>query len=38
LLTMGLTGKVAPYKLGFGPFPSDIYHIPYPMENHGVSE
>lgn len=38
LLTMGLTGKVAPYKQGFGPFPSDIYHIPYPMENHGVSE
>ena len=38
LLTMGLTGKVAPYKLGFGPFPSDIFHIPYPMENHGVSE
>ncbi len=38
LLTMGLTGKVAPYKLGFGPFPSDIYHVPFPMENHGVSE
>jgi 4-aminobutyrate aminotransferase len=38
LLTMGLTGKVAPYKAGFGPFPSDIYHVPYPMPLHGVSE
>jgi len=38
LLTMGLTGKVAPYKLGFGPFPADIFHIPFPMANHGVSE
>ena len=38
LLTMGLTGKVAPYKQGFGPFPADIFHIPFPMENHGVSE
>ncbi len=38
LLTMGLTGKVAPYKTGFGPFPADIFHIPFPMENHGVSE
>jgi len=25
LMTMGLTGKVAPYKAGFGPFPGDIY-------------
>ena len=23
LLTMGLTGKVAPYKAGFGPFPAE---------------
>ncbi len=38
LLTMGLTGKVAPYKLGFGPFPADIFHIPFPMANHGISE
>lgn len=36
-LTMALTGKVAPYKLGFGPFPSDIYHAPYPNILHGVS-
>jgi 4-aminobutyrate aminotransferase / (S)-3-amino-2-methylpropionate transaminase / 5-aminovalerate transaminase len=38
LLTMGLTGKVTPYKQGFGPFPSDIFHIPFPMAYHGVSE
>jgi 4-aminobutyrate aminotransferase/(S)-3-amino-2-methylpropionate transaminase len=38
LLTMGLTGKVAPYKTGFGPFPAEIYHVPFPIEHHGVSE
>lgn len=36
-LTMGLTGKIAPYKAGFGPFPGEIYHAPYPNEYHGVS-
>jgi len=36
LLTMGLTGKVVPYKTGFGPFPGDIYHLPFPMAAHGV--
>lgn len=36
-LTMGLTGKVAPYKKGFGPFPGEIYHLPFPMSHHGVS-
>ncbi len=37
MLTMGLTGKVQPYKQGFGPFPADIYHLPFPMAPHGVS-
>lgn len=37
LMGMALTGKVAPYKLGFGPFPSDVYHAPYPNALHGVS-
>lgn len=36
-MTMGLTGKVAPYKAGFGPFPSEIYHLPFPNEYHGVT-
>ena len=36
-LTMGLTGKVMPYKKSFGPFPAEIYHAPFPIEYHGVS-
>ncbi len=36
-LTMGLTGKVMPYKKSFGPFPAEIYHTPYQMQYHGVS-
>lgn len=37
LLTMGLTGKVVPYKVGFGPFPGDIYRAPFPNALHDVS-
>jgi 4-aminobutyrate aminotransferase len=37
MLGMALTGKVVPYKVGFGPFPGDIYHAPYPCPSHGVS-
>ncbi len=37
LLTLGLTGKVAPYKTGFGPFPSEIFHAQFPDALHGVS-
>lgn len=36
-MAMALTGKVMPYKLGFGPFPGDVYHVPFPIEYHGVS-
>ncbi len=36
-LTMGLTGKVAGYKAGFGPFPGEIYHVPFPVAYHGVT-
>ena len=36
-MTMGLTGKVAPYKAGFGPFPGEIHHVPFPNAYHGVS-
>ena len=36
-MTMGLTGKVTPYKAGFGPFPNEIYHAPYPNALHGIS-
>lgn len=37
-MTMGLTGKVVPYKAGFGPFPNEIYHVPFPSQYLGVSE
>lgn len=37
MMGMALTGKVFPYKVGFGPFPSEIYHAPFPIEAHGVS-
>ena len=37
LMAMALTGKVMPYKLGFGPFPAEVYHVPFPIEYHGVS-
>ncbi|MFG6655825.1 4-aminobutyrate--2-oxoglutarate transaminase [Scandinavium sp. M-37] len=36
-MTMALTGKVAPYKIGFGPFPGSVYHGQYPNAAHGVS-
>lgn len=37
-MTMGLTGKITPYKDLFGPFPNDIYHVPFPISYHGISE
>ncbi len=36
-MTMALTGKVAPYKMGFGPFPGSIFHAQYPNAVHNVS-
>ncbi|MCC8958121.1 4-aminobutyrate--2-oxoglutarate transaminase [Bradyrhizobium sp. Pear77] len=38
MMGLALTGKVAPYKKGFGPFPADVYHAPFPNEFHGMSE
>ena len=37
LMTLGLTGKVSPYKQKFGPFPSDIFRAPFPNALHGIS-
>jgi len=34
---MSLTGKVAPYKAGFGAMMADVYHVPFPVELHGGS-
>ncbi|WP_375725025.1 4-aminobutyrate--2-oxoglutarate transaminase [Arcobacter sp. KX21116] len=36
-LTMALTGKTAPYKIGFGPFPGEIYHVPFPSEAYSAT-
>ncbi|MEC9463463.1 MAG: 4-aminobutyrate--2-oxoglutarate transaminase [Pseudomonadota bacterium] len=35
-LGMALTGKVVPYKVGFGPMMGDIFHVPFPLEMHGI--
>src|SRR5690606_28603986 len=37
MLGMALTGKVAPYKLAFGPMPGDIYHVPFPNATQAIS-
>jgi len=36
-MTMALTGKVAPYKVKFGISPPGIYHVPFPVPQHGTS-
>ncbi|QFG38129.1 4-aminobutyrate aminotransferase [Paracoccus pantotrophus] len=36
-LGMSLTGKVQPYKAGFGPMMNDIWHLPFPNPLHGVT-
>ncbi len=30
MFAVGLTGKVQPYKAGFGPFAPETYHVPFP--------
>ncbi|HUI17620.1 MAG TPA: 4-aminobutyrate--2-oxoglutarate transaminase [Alphaproteobacteria bacterium] len=37
MMTLALTGKVEPYKKGFGPFPGEVYHVPYPNRFHDVT-
>ena len=37
LACMSLTGKVQPYKAGFGPMLPEIFHAPFPSDYHGVS-
>ena len=36
-MTMALTGKVAPYKRGFGPLPAEVFHAQFPLPYHGIS-
>lgn len=37
LMTLSLTGKVTPYKTGFGPYPGGVFHARYPNALHGFS-
>jgi len=37
LACISLTGKVQPYKTGFGPMLPEIYHLPFPMPYHGIT-
>tara|TARA_R110002049_G_scaffold117332_2_gene270469 strand:- start:46774 stop:48174 length:1401 start_codon:yes stop_codon:yes gene_type:complete len=37
LLTLGMTGKVSPYKKDVGPFPADIFRAPFPSIRDGIT-
>jgi 4-aminobutyrate aminotransferase / (S)-3-amino-2-methylpropionate transaminase / 5-aminovalerate transaminase len=37
LAAMTLTGKVQPYKAGFGALLPAVFHVPFPMGYHGIS-
>lgn len=37
MMGMALTGKVAPYKLAFGPMPGDVFHVPFPNATQAIS-
>jgi 4-aminobutyrate aminotransferase/(S)-3-amino-2-methylpropionate transaminase len=37
MMTMALTGKVMPYKKGFGPFPAEVFHSAFPNAFHGIT-
>lgn len=34
---MALTGKVVPYKVGFGAMMGDVFHVPFPVALHGTT-
>jgi 4-aminobutyrate aminotransferase len=38
MFSVALTGKVQPYKAGFGPFPPEIYHVPFPGQGASLDE
>ena len=37
MMTLALTGKTNPYKVGFGPFSADVFHAVFPDTYRGVS-
>ena len=38
LFAVALTGKVQPYKAQFGPFPPELYHVPFPCHCANLDE
>jgi len=36
-MALAMTGKTAPYKNSFGPFPADVFHVPFPVAHFGIS-
>jgi 4-aminobutyrate aminotransferase len=38
LFAVSLTGKVQPYKAGFGPFAPEVYHAPFPAVGANLAE
>ncbi|HOX67129.1 MAG TPA: 4-aminobutyrate--2-oxoglutarate transaminase [Burkholderiaceae bacterium] len=38
LFAVALTGKVQPYKAQFGPFPPELYHVPFPCHCASLEE
>ena len=38
LFAVALTGKVQPYKAQFGPFPPELYHVPFPCHCASLDE
>ncbi len=37
MMALALTGKIDPYKAGFGPYPAEVYHAAFPNALHGIS-
>ena len=37
LLSLTLTSKTHPYKAGLGPFAPEVYRVPFPDENRGIT-
>jgi 4-aminobutyrate aminotransferase len=37
IMTLAMTGRTSPFKLGFGPLPAEVFHARFPNAVHGVS-
>jgi 4-aminobutyrate aminotransferase/(S)-3-amino-2-methylpropionate transaminase len=37
VMASAMTGKVAPYKAGFGAALPEVWHVPFPVAHHGVT-